>query len=645
MLTATRRPSACVGDESTSPEVCRRPISRQRDIDKSSSPTVIVAKHTQSCLRVLGKQSGARFLALLPEYVRERVLGERNSFVVGAFESSPRQQDMLHYYKLHPRGSLRGRSMHDRLPRNPPAGLTWHAYLVQLLHIASAIEHALMVQYLYAAYSLDDDRSNPKERAQVTLWRNLILSIAKEEMGHLLTVQNILCLLGGQMELVRRNSPWDSGFYPFEFRLEPLTVGSLACYIYAEMGDEPPRRLTLLDKLYVDLVRQHLHGRARQDAKLLGLPRARKTRRSRDDLSAQNVHKVGAIYRRIINILRDPNRISDSLLHRNSIRFQASADEWSRGYGIATLADLQRPKAPADKPSREFSQFVDVLTQEPTSALGTFVDRVDQFRSRYRALSPEERDAFTRNSAHASVMIERVATRQQALDALSHIAAQGEGHLFQLQSHFGRFSLIMDHFQELRAISKRHNRKKKWEPWTHAVAIDPYVPWPDEAVRPTPNQPVRASAITHPASQKWAYLFNLRYRMLLTYLSHAFQLARDGGQAQLRGVVMHKAFAEMYNLKAIAAILVRLPLTTNERDKRRAGPPFQMPYTLATATNEIDRWRVHHDLLTGAVGLVKHSPELNRDQFARTILEQDEKSCTWIKEVIAGLSSEKAPLQ
>ena len=536
--------------------------------------------------------------------------------------------------------------MHDKLLRDPPVGLTWHGYLIQLLHIASAIEHALTVQYLYAAYSLDDERRDPEERAKVTLWRNLILSIAKEEMGHLLTVQNILCLLGGQMELVRRNSPWDSGFYPFEFRLEPLTVGSLACYIYAEMGDEPPRASKLLDKLYVELVRKHLNERAQQDAKLLGLTRARGSALSRNDLPAQNVHKVGAIYKRMVNILRDPDRIPDSLLHGDSIRFQASADEWGRSYGIATLADLQRQKPSTKGASRKFSEFIDVFTQGPTSVLSKFVNQVQQFESRYLELSVAEREAFTTNQAHAAVMIERVATRQQALDALSHIAAQGEGRMYMLQSHFGRFSLIMEDFQELRAKDKQKQkhqkkRKKEWEPWTHALAIDPYIPWPDEAVRPTPNQPVRASAITHPLSQKWAYLFNLRYRMLLTYLSHAFQLARDGSQAQLRGVVMHKAFEEMYNLKAIAGILVRLPLTTEKRDKRQAGPPFQMPYTLATSTSEIDRWRLHHDLLEGAIGLVETNPKLRRDQFALTIFEQDKKSRAWIEEVIAGLVGEE----
>src|SRR6516164_3804545 len=62
---------------------------------------------------------------------------------------------------------------------------------VFLLHTAAEIEHALLVQYLYAAYSLksaeeiDDDDSQRKKQRQdnVLTWRNTLVSIAKEEMG------------------------------------------------------------------------------------------------------------------------------------------------------------------------------------------------------------------------------------------------------------------------------------------------------------------------------------------------------------------------------------------------------------------------------------------------------------------------------
>jgi hypothetical protein len=532
-----------------------------------------------------------------------------------------------------------------------------------------------MVQYLYAAYSLDDERRKPEEQSRVTLWRDLILSIAKEEMGHLLTVQNVLCLLGGQMELVRKNYPWDSGFYPFEFRLEPLTVGSLACYLYAEMGDEPAPESKLLNKLYVELVKKHLKNRARQDrarTRELGhTGRFEETHKSSEELSKPNVHKVGVLYRRMIQILSDAERIPDLILQGSSVRFQASADEWGRGYGIATLADLSF--SPTEKKtSDKFKECIDLLTEKHTSQRRQLVHRMYKFRACYSKLTKPEQEAIMDNLTRADVMIERVATRQQAVDALSHIAAQGEGHLLQLLSHFGRFSLIMEDFQnfreEERNKGKRKQRrrpnkkgKKEWEPWTRAVATDPRTRWPDEPAAAAKNELARSSIITHPLSEKWANLFNLRYRMLLTYLSHAFQLARDSSEARVRGAVMHKVFAEMYNLKAIAGILVRLPLTERKKDKSRAGPPFQMPYTLAIPMDPMDRWRLHGDLLTGAKEPIKkiHSgiDKLKRDrsppltseflssseEFLRAMQELDKQSEDWIGGMIAGLPGGEVP--
>ncbi|MBV8510982.1 MAG: hypothetical protein JO289_12530, partial [Xanthobacteraceae bacterium] len=83
-----------------------------------------------------------------------------------------------------------------------PRELTWYEYVLVLLQIGASIEHALMVQYLYAAYSLAD--TEPAKR-----WRETLLAIAREEMGHLLTVQNILTLLGGPFNLDREEFPWD----------------------------------------------------------------------------------------------------------------------------------------------------------------------------------------------------------------------------------------------------------------------------------------------------------------------------------------------------------------------------------------------------------------------------------------------------
>src|SRR5262249_56137775 len=64
------------------------------------------------------------------------------------------------------------------------------------------------------------------------------LAVAKEEMGHFLTVQNILTFIGAPINLGRQELPWDAPFYPFPFRLERLTLDSLAHYVYAEMPAE-----------------------------------------------------------------------------------------------------------------------------------------------------------------------------------------------------------------------------------------------------------------------------------------------------------------------------------------------------------------------------------------------------------------------
>jgi hypothetical protein len=120
----------------------------------------------------------------------------------------------------------------------------------------------------------------------------------------------------------------------------------------------------------------------------------------------------------------------------------------------------------------------------------------------------------------------------------------------------------------------------------------------------------------------------------------------------------------MYNIKAIASILVQLPLTDKAGDKQRAGPPFQMPYTLAISMDPMDRWRQHSDLLRGALDLSCRAlePELNgwiksnrnpsadpeflrsNLEFLQALRELDRTSHDWVAKVIAGFAREEIPL-
>ena len=132
----------------------------------------------------------------------------------------------------------------DDFPRHDPE-LIARDEAIFLLHTAAEIEHSLMVQYLYAAMTLNlgtEQHPDP----DTARWQRIILGIAKEEMGHFITVQNILRLIGGPLNFEREDTPFRSDYYPFRFSLRPLTIkapdrgewknaGSLNRYIAAEM--------------------------------------------------------------------------------------------------------------------------------------------------------------------------------------------------------------------------------------------------------------------------------------------------------------------------------------------------------------------------------------------------------------------------
>ena len=104
-----------------------------------------------------------------------------------------------------------------------------------------------MVQYLYAAYSLKTaaDVTDPAQKKVLdetspTSWPQVLLAIAREEMGHLMTVQNLLLLLRLKPNFEREDFPPPKDLYPFKLHLEPLTRRSLAKYVVAEAATDAP---------------------------------------------------------------------------------------------------------------------------------------------------------------------------------------------------------------------------------------------------------------------------------------------------------------------------------------------------------------------------------------------------------------------
>src|SRR5689334_13102549 len=67
--------------------------------------------------------------------------------------------------------------------------------LIYMLCEAAELEHAIMCQYLYAAFSLKqstDEGLTEDELAVVTRWRRQVSHVATQEMLHLALVHNLM---------------------------------------------------------------------------------------------------------------------------------------------------------------------------------------------------------------------------------------------------------------------------------------------------------------------------------------------------------------------------------------------------------------------------------------------------------------------
>lgn len=104
-----------------------------------------------------------------------------------------------------------------------------------LLRAAAEIEHSLLVQYLYALYSIE--RSVPAAQG----WFQLLKRTAVDEMWHLMAVQNLLLAVGDTPYFdVQTGTPdaTEQQLYPFPASLRPLSLDTLALYVAAESPPE-----------------------------------------------------------------------------------------------------------------------------------------------------------------------------------------------------------------------------------------------------------------------------------------------------------------------------------------------------------------------------------------------------------------------
>jgi len=113
-------------------------------------------------------------------------------------------------------------------PPEDPFVIEHREALIYMLCEAAELEHGIMCQYLYAAFSLKQSAGEgllAAEAEAVQRWRKHIFHIAAQEMLHLALVQNLLSAIGAAPHLSRPNFPHPASHYPAGVHLTLLPFG------------------------------------------------------------------------------------------------------------------------------------------------------------------------------------------------------------------------------------------------------------------------------------------------------------------------------------------------------------------------------------------------------------------------------------
>jgi ferritin-like protein len=233
--------------------------------------------------------------------------------------------------------------------------------LIYMLCEAAELEHGIMCQYLFAAFSLKqrtDEGLTGEQLEAVNRWRRAILHVAAEEMLHLALVHNVLSAIGSAPHLGRPNLPAPASHYPagVNLALVPFGEDALRHFMFLERPEG-----------------MELEGAAGIDAPLHdAVPLMRE-----GDIvpRLQDFATVGHLYRSIEEGLA---RLSEKYGERNLFigppEAQAAGEHfrWSELNRVTDLASAQRALdtileqgegARGDWREAHFGQFVEILQE------------------------------------------------------------------------------------------------------------------------------------------------------------------------------------------------------------------------------------------------------------------------------------------
>lgn len=111
--------------------------------------------------------------------------------------------------------------------------------LIYMLSEAAELEHAIMCQYLFAAFTLKRSTAEGVDERQlraIDKWRDVLFGVAAEEMLHLALANNLLSAVGAAPRIGRPNLPHAGRYYPPEVQLAlvPFSERALRHFLYLE---------------------------------------------------------------------------------------------------------------------------------------------------------------------------------------------------------------------------------------------------------------------------------------------------------------------------------------------------------------------------------------------------------------------------
>ncbi|MGH3269069.1 MAG: ferritin-like domain-containing protein [Trebonia sp.] len=116
-------------------------------------------------------------------------------------------------------------------PPEAPFVIEHREALIYMLCEAAELEHGIMCQYLFAAFSLKENPAEgltEEQAATVRRWRKQVSHVAAQEMLHLALVQTLLSAIGAAPHLSRPNFPQPASHYPAGVHLTLLPFGEAA---------------------------------------------------------------------------------------------------------------------------------------------------------------------------------------------------------------------------------------------------------------------------------------------------------------------------------------------------------------------------------------------------------------------------------